>query len=269
MIKENKLSNYIPVNRKLFEHILWCEERPFSKFEAWIDLMQRARFEDSEAKALIGGKLIKWNRGEVPVSLRFLADKWKWSKNKVDDYFKMLELDRMILKRTQEGTSQTIVKLCNYESYNVKVLSTGQQKGQRGDNEGTVKGQRGDKSNKDNKENNEEDTGAVAPEYSHDDLKKFKAFQDWILRKAPNVAKLNEPFTIEQYFKLKNIFDPKTIGVYILKMHNWKPLLKNNISAYMTLLNWVQNPKNELAGQNVVNPLNEALINTTKTMQTT
>jgi hypothetical protein len=152
-----KLSNYIPINRKLFSHPLWMEERPFSKFEAWIDLIQSARFEDGEAAALIGGKLIRWNRGELPVSLRYQGEKWKWSKNKVDDFFRMLESEKMIHKRTQKGTSQTIITLCNYKSYNINRKSEGQQKGQSRDSEGTAEGQRGDKYNKENKGKKEEE----------------------------------------------------------------------------------------------------------------
>lgn len=241
-IEKAKLSNYVPVNRKLFEHSLWCEERPFSKFEAWLDLIRRARFEDGEAKALIGGKLIKWDRGELPVSLRYLADKWGWSKNKVDDFIKMLEIDQMITKRTQEGTSQSILKLCNYDSYNSSLKFKGQAGGQQGDSEGTGKGQQGDKYNKDinNGINNGEDVGDIAPVYHNDDKKRFSEFQKWISQKAPNVSKLKEPFTLDEYLKLRKKFTRDRVQELILKMHNWKPLLKNNISAYRTILNWAE-----------------------------
>lgn len=173
------LTNYIPINRKLFEHLLWTEKRPFSKFEAWLDLIREARFENGEATALIGGKLIKWTRGEVPVSLRYLADKWSWSKNKVDDYLRMLENERMILKRTQEGTSQTIVMLCNYECYNKNEKKEGQQTGRARDSEGTARGQPRDKSNKGNKEKESKEgkEDAIAYPFVSDEFKNL--WKDW------------------------------------------------------------------------------------------
>ena len=48
---------YIPISRRLFEHQLWCEERIYSRFEAWLDLIQSARFEDT--KQLIGNRFIE------------------------------------------------------------------------------------------------------------------------------------------------------------------------------------------------------------------
>jgi hypothetical protein len=146
------MNNYITISRKLFEHSLWCEERTFSRFEAWIDLIQLARFENTEQKSIINGKIVGWIRGEIPVSLRFLARRWNWSKNKVDNFFSLLENEKMIEKRTAEGTSQTIIKLSNYDSYNFSKS----EKGQRRDSGGTTKGQRRDKSNIVNNVNNDD-----------------------------------------------------------------------------------------------------------------
>lgn len=59
---------YIPISRRLFEHQLWCEERIYSRFEAWLDLIQSARFEDT--KQLIGNRFIEVKRGQI---LAFIA----------------------------------------------------------------------------------------------------------------------------------------------------------------------------------------------------
>lgn len=163
MKPKDKLSNYIPINRKLFTHPLWTEKRSYSKFEAWLDLVQAARFENTEATMLSAGKLVKWNRGELPVSLRFLAERWDWSKNKVDDFIRMLEQEKMIAKRTATGTSQTIISLCNYDSYNSAGKLSGQENGQRGDSEGTAGGQPGDETNKENNSKKGNNEGADAP----------------------------------------------------------------------------------------------------------
>ena len=50
---------YIPISRKLFESLWWLEEREFSKAEAWLDMIQSARFEASSTKMLVGCKVIE------------------------------------------------------------------------------------------------------------------------------------------------------------------------------------------------------------------
>lgn len=147
------MTGYIPISRKLFEHPFWIEKREFSHAEAWIDLLRSVRFEANSTKVIIGNKTIMVNRGEIPASLRFLADRWQWSKNKVDAFLNLLKDEGMINKRTANGTNQTIIKVCNYDSYNQFTENNGQQTGQEKDSTRTAPGQHRDKSNKDNKDN--------------------------------------------------------------------------------------------------------------------
>lgn len=145
-----ELTNYIPLSRKSFEHAFWKEERELSRFEAWLDLLQSARFDEAETGRMIGGSFVKWKRGELPASLRFLAERWSWSKNKVDCFLKVLVSEQMIAKRTAYGTAQTVITICKYESYNTNKNYKGQQK----DIEGTAKGHGEDKTKKEKKVKN-------------------------------------------------------------------------------------------------------------------
>lgn len=138
---------YIPLSRRFFEHELWLEPRVFSRAEAFADLLRRVRFEANTSTILVGAQSIDLHRGEVAVSLRYLASQWQWSKNKVDKFLKYLEKQGMIEKRTAIGTSQTIVRLCNFDKYNPICEKSGHVKGQQRDSRGTIL-------NKDNKENN-------------------------------------------------------------------------------------------------------------------
>ncbi len=244
--EDNSLSNYIPINRKLFSHPFWEEERAYSRFEAWLDLVKSARFEMTEASSMIDGRLIKWNRGEIPASLRYLAERWKWSKTKVDNFIKLLENDKMIVKRTATGTNQTIIKLCNYEGYNKNGKIEGQQKGHSKDNERTGEGQPEGKTNKENNSNKEKKgEGDKSPILAPVILEKntdealFKNFQTWIDINAPRVGQMTEPFTFIQYMTLKEKgYDSFKIRELLTDMHNWKDLHKKRVSAYLTLLNW-------------------------------
>ena len=108
----SEINNYIPVSRTIFEHPFWCEDRVYSRLEAWLDII----FEDAEL--LIGSRLITVKRGQLPVSLRYLAERWKWSTKKVNNFLDLLILARMVTKETPKETGQTLLTVCNYGRYN-------------------------------------------------------------------------------------------------------------------------------------------------------
>ena len=70
---------------------------------------------------------------------------------------------------------------------------------------------------------------------------------------------MKNPFTIEEYLKLKEKFTSVQIKDLIEKMGNHKPLLSKNISAYKTFLNWMERsyetetPKTEITNGNSIN----------------
>ncbi|MDV3901210.1 hypothetical protein CMT89_08400 [Elizabethkingia anophelis] len=105
---------FIKLNRGIFENFLWNEAREFSKAEAWIDLIQLARFEASTE--IINGKVIELQRGEIPASRRFLELRWNWGSTKVSNFLKTLAQMNMINQRQANG--QTIVLLVKYGIYN-------------------------------------------------------------------------------------------------------------------------------------------------------
>lgn len=132
---------YIPISRRLFEHPFWCEERIYSRFEAWIDLLQEARFEDTEE--LINNRLVTVIRGQIPISLRFLGNRWGWSTKKVNSFLDMLLSAKMITKETPKETGQTVITICNYDKYNFDTENRKQQKKQTGNTEETPGKQQG------------------------------------------------------------------------------------------------------------------------------
>ncbi|PUZ25042.1 hypothetical protein DCC81_12065 [Chitinophaga parva] len=262
--KDDTLSNFIPINRKFFNHAFWKEERTFSKSEAWLDLCVSARFEESEATELIGGKLVSWTKGQLPASLRYLAERWKWSKNKVDDFLLLLEREGMICRLAVNGI--TILSLVNYSVYNGSGQQKGQQKGHanttqhyissnredsekdsKGDKRGTPGGQQGDKTNIENKVKKEEiNTGTDVPVgVPTGTLDKFKAFQDWIKTNAPRVAQMKEQLTLQQYVALHQKVSKDQLKNLLLSMHNYEPLLRKNRSVYLTIINWSKRDYNQ------------------------
>lgn len=74
-------------------------------------------------------------------------------------------------------------------------------------------------------------------EKTEDDLM-YEKFNAWLKANAPTVLKMKEPLKLEQLLKLKKNFDRDFIFSQFIKMHNYKPLLSKNQSAYYTFINW-------------------------------
>ncbi len=94
------------------DHFLWNSE-PFSKGQAWLDLLLHANFTDNEI--LIKGQVVKLARGQQARSEVTLAKHWKWSRNKVRRFLELLKKEGMIVSETTHLTS--IISVCNYESF--------------------------------------------------------------------------------------------------------------------------------------------------------
>lgn len=67
----------------------------------------------------------------------------------------------------------------------------------------------------------------------------FLKFLDWVKVNAPNVLKMESPFTEIEFFKAKQDFGIDVIIKYLKRMHNWKDLKKKNVSANLTMRNWI------------------------------
>lgn len=108
---------FIKLSRKFFTNTYWNQKRTFSLSEAWLDLIQLARFEERPTDIILAnGREISIKRGEIRASLRFLSDRWGWGVEKtkkfIDKHIEKQEIER----RTEQGES--IIKLCKYDSYN-------------------------------------------------------------------------------------------------------------------------------------------------------
>lgn len=256
---------YIPLKRRFFKHKIWKEPRVFSRAEAWIDMVQMARFEHSKTSGFIDNRLTEWGRGQIPASQRYLAERWKWSKHKVLNFINLLKEEKMISSHNSAGN--TVLTLLNYNKHNRDQQKDHQKNNQNPlpadfsneqpgsertserTSEGPARDQRGTKYNKVNKENKEK-VGAEAPKPPTDDELKFKDFENWIHKYAANVGRMKEPFTIDQWIQLRKKIDKATLTALLLKMHNWKELNKKNVSAYLTILNWSRKDHNQLNGHN-------------------
>lgn len=95
---------------------MWTASRAFSECEAWLDLIQSARFEASETTSRVGIHDITWRRGQYPAATSFLAKRWGWSDQNVKTFLKKLKREEMITTDSTQGVN--VITLCNYDEYN-------------------------------------------------------------------------------------------------------------------------------------------------------
>lgn len=109
-------NGFIPVKRSLFNHFLYTEKRVFSRFEAWLDLIQMATFQ-AEQTRLIKGMSCTTKRGELIASLRYLEERWGWSIGKVRDYLELLRSHNMVVATKEQGINK--LTLVNFDKHNL------------------------------------------------------------------------------------------------------------------------------------------------------
>lgn len=100
------------VSRGIFRHPMF-DGNEYSRRDAWLWLLGNAAWKQTRIR--VDGQMFTIERGQLMHSLRFLATKWKWSKNRVSHFLDELKNETMIeLKTGQHGTHITI---CNYDDY--------------------------------------------------------------------------------------------------------------------------------------------------------
>lgn len=105
---------YIKIHRQLQDCWVWMEENePFSRGQAWIDLLMLANHADKKTR--IDNRIVTIQRGQRLTSIRKLAERWKWSRKKVSNFLDLLESDDMISQ--ERATNHTLITIVNYTLY--------------------------------------------------------------------------------------------------------------------------------------------------------
>jgi hypothetical protein len=119
MSLDSKKKSFVKLSRAVFDSKEWNEKREFSKFEAFLDLIQSAEYKKEGSVIPYNGSKIKIERGQLFATLSYLQNRWNWSsRGKVDKYLKSLK-NRNTLE-TEKRQQGNILTLVNYEVYNGK-----------------------------------------------------------------------------------------------------------------------------------------------------
>ncbi|EPB8144848.1 hypothetical protein ACRTAD_000912 [Clostridium perfringens] len=113
------VEGWLKLYRSIQNHWLW-EDKPFSRGQAFVDLLLMANHKDN--KILFNGELIEIKRGSRITSLRQLSDAWGWSTTKVKKFLELLEKENMITVKSDN--KKTLVTIENYGVYQ-EVGNTG------------------------------------------------------------------------------------------------------------------------------------------------
>ena len=105
-------NSWIRLHRKLMDDPLYFAE-PFTKMQAWIDLLLLANFADRVT--FIRGNRVTIKRGQVAYSREWFSGRWRWSRGKIDRFFDMLERENMIGR--QKSAVITCISILNYDAY--------------------------------------------------------------------------------------------------------------------------------------------------------
>ena len=184
---------WVAIYRQIQDHWLW-DEKPFSKAQAWIDMLLLANHDDN--KFLLGNELVEVKCGSFISSIEKLKHRWGWSNTKVVSFLKLLESDKMVIKKSD--TKKTVITIVNYGDYAVYDKTKTMQKRYENDTETMQK----HTNNNDNNVNNDNNYLYIKDIYNEIcvSLPKLTVLSD--KRKQAIKARLNK-YSIDQ---IKEVF---------------------------------------------------------------
>lgn len=105
-------AGWVKIHRSMQDSNGYFSE-PFCRNMAWVDMIMLANTKPGWYRC----RNIRVNvgRGQIGHGLDTLAQRWKWSRGKVERFFKELEMDKQIVR--QKSNVTTLISIVNYEHY--------------------------------------------------------------------------------------------------------------------------------------------------------
>lgn len=105
------------VARSVWNNPMFADE-PYTQREAWLWLIGAAAWNEREVRGR--GAPVRLQRGEFFFSLRFLEERWGWTKSRVERFLSMLEKRDAIRDAERDGVK--IYSICKYDDFQVVGL---------------------------------------------------------------------------------------------------------------------------------------------------
>lgn len=106
------MDGWVKLYRAISDNWVW-QDKPFSKGQAWLDLIMMANHKEN--KFPLGDEIITVERGSFITSEKKLMERWGWSKTKLRYFLNTLEIDSMLVKKTDR--KKTTITIVNYSTY--------------------------------------------------------------------------------------------------------------------------------------------------------
>lgn len=139
---------WISIHRKIRDCVIWDTDEPFTRRDAWIDLLLLANHNDKDI--IFDGKKITIKKGQYLTSVRKLAKEWHWGNAKTLAYLRLLEECEMITRHAD--SRRTLITIVNYGIYQDENIDNRNSNGTVTD---TVAERRPTTNNNKNNENND------------------------------------------------------------------------------------------------------------------
>ena len=114
------MNGFIALHRKITDNPLYFSER-FTRMQAWIDLLLLVSYK--KQYVFVRGNKVELNPGQLCCSKSGLARRWKWSRQTVDNYIKLLENENMIASKSTKLT--TVITILKWSEYQFTLQQTG------------------------------------------------------------------------------------------------------------------------------------------------
>jgi len=116
---------FIKIDREFLQSDFWLRE-PFTYGQAWVDLIGMANWADKDKFFRHQHQRVK--RGQIVTSQQALAERWKWSRNKVRTYLRNIERAGMV--QIDSTTNYTTITIEKYGTYQDRPPTKRQEKAQ-------------------------------------------------------------------------------------------------------------------------------------------
>lgn len=246
MLLEEPTENYAAGWIKLFrstQNKAWYRKPEY--LALWVHLLFKANHKGKSW--LYKNQPYNVKRGQFITSRDSLVKETGIERNKIERILKCFENEQQI--EQQNLSTSRLISIINYDTYQ----NNEQDFEQRVSSKRAASEQRVSTTKECKNVRIEEEIPLIVD-------REFEKFKKWISDNAALVAKMKEPFTEEQFRKLKSDYTIQEIQTALQAMHNWKPLLTKRTSAYLTCRAFIKNEKGKNS-DNVAPTLNFNRIN--------
>lgn len=198
---------WIKLPRSIMDDPLYFAE-PFTRAQAWIDLLLLANYADGYF--IVRGNRVNVKRGQIGRSQQNLAERWRWSRGKVDRFLTEMENDGRIIQQKNRLTS--LISIVNFESMYSTVQQNEQQMAQHITQQTGINNKKNNQNNNNNTSSIEEDREKPQKRFVPPTLEEV---QEYIGEKGYSV----DAESFIAFYQSKNWYVGKN------KMKDWKAAL--------------------------------------------